>query len=127
MHHYQPSVRPLLHSAVLLDDIIGSKYHCGKDVGNEDAVPSFEVFDDDLARLEDEVVLQLPDRPPAADHEAVDDEVAKDGVQYNVPWGSGYGFTEVTVWGEDISDAVFDDNNGGPSCTLKCIHGKKRD
>ena len=128
VHHYQTSVRPLLHRAVRLDYIIGSENHCSEDEGNEDAVPGFKVLDDDLTRLEDEVIFQLPHRPPAADDEAVDDEVAEDGVQYDVCWVSAVsGATEVTVGGEDIGDAVSDYHDWGASCAFKCIHGKKRD
>ena len=60
MHHYQTSVRPLLHCAVYFDYIIDSENHWGKDEGNEDAVPGFKVLNDDLARLEDEVIFKFP-------------------------------------------------------------------
>ena len=57
----------------------------------------------------------------------MDDEVAEGSVQYNFCWVSVSRGTEVTVGGEDICDAVSDDNDWAASCAFKCIHGEQRD
>jgi len=105
---------------IVLDIGVDAEDEEGENKCNGDTVPSLEILDDNLTRFHDIVVLQLPESPPAADDETVNDGVAEDGVKdVTVVSSSVNGVTEVAVGSEDIVNAVSDDGYRSASGTFE--------
>ena len=59
---------------------VHAEHQAAEQEGEDDAIPGLDVLDDDLAVVEDEVVLHFPHGPPRRDDKSVTESVGHDDV-----------------------------------------------